>query len=237
MDCNCYPLLTKFEPCQEIGTDLEKEIKNGYSFGFSLAGLDKLRKKKVSTDDMSKLFKLPTDRVAQEGDGNAHLMGSLKEGAIGKGRVWNIALGTGVGFGITNSKQEIKPSDELKKFFGCHGWEAKDPETGKDVWEAGSGPAFDKLKAKHNDEIDKAIADFATRWARFINEQILEKSKGDKEWAKPQHIVFTGGHTEHNSEKLVKALKGKVPGVEIHQGPKEAGLVGAAWLALSTKKK
>ena len=225
---------------QEIAkTDLDQEAKKGYLFGFSLAGLDKLRKKSVSTDDMAQLFDLPKERVAYTGDGNAHLIASLKSVKnLPEGRIWNIALGTGVGFGITNSKKEVKPSGDLKKFFGCEAWEAKELTTNKGIWEAGSGPAFDKIVHNNGNNTSKAIEEFAGRWKLFIEKQIIERSKNEgKEWAAPNAVVFTGGHIEWNDDRLTNALNKAGLKVPAFTGPKQAGVLGAAWLAVENSRK
>src|ERR1700722_6840080 len=62
---------------KEIHVNLDEEVKKNYRFGFSLAGLDKLRKREVYTHDMHKLFKLPQERVHAVHDGKAHLIASL----------------------------------------------------------------------------------------------------------------------------------------------------------------
>lgn len=221
---------------KEIHVDLDKEVKEGFKFGFSLAGLDKLRSKPVSKHHMHDLFKLPSDKVAATDDGKAHLIASLHTVKnLPQGRVWNIALGTGVGFGFTNSLKEPKPTEDLKKFFECAAWEAKEPKTGKGIWEAGSGPAFDKIRSNCGSS-DKAMDEFSSRWSAFIDKQIIERSKDGKDWGKPSAIVFTGGHTEHHSGKLVKSLAEKNTKVSVYQGPAQAGILGAAWNVIDSRK-
>jgi hypothetical protein len=60
-----------------LGKDLDAEIHAGYLFGFSLAGLNKLRSQALSNSDMSILFKLPPDKIRCIDDGAAHLVASL----------------------------------------------------------------------------------------------------------------------------------------------------------------
>lgn len=216
--------------------DLDKEVKQGYKFGFSLAGLDKLRSKPVSKAKIDQLFNLPSDKVSALDDGQAHLIASLQTvQGLPAGRVWNIAIGTGVGFGFTNSKKEPKPADDLKKFFDCSAWEAKEPTTGKAIWEAGSGPAFDRIRSSCASN-DEAMNEFSARWKAFVEKQIIERSKDGKDWGKPAAIVFTGGHTEYHSGQLVNSLKNTDVKVSVFQGPAWAGIVGAAWNVIDNRK-
>lgn len=218
------------------GCDLDKEVGSGYLFGLSLAGLDKLKKGHLESNDIPKLFKLPKDRTGYGSDGNAHLQASLKSVPhLPEGRIWNIALGTGVGFGFTNSKKEPKPSGDLKIFFGREAYNAEEPTTGKGIWEAGSGPAFDKIVDKNGHKADgKAFKQFAVRWKAFIEKQILERcDKEGKDWGKPNAIVFTGGHIEHHGDKLIQQLRKLGLKIPVYAGPNQAGILGAAWNAVA----
>src|SRR4051794_15317313 len=62
------------EKFKEFDSDLDQEVNQGYRFGFSLAGLDKLRQKPLSTWDVSDVFNLPRNKVTSLHDGNAHLL-------------------------------------------------------------------------------------------------------------------------------------------------------------------
>ncbi|MBA2367471.1 MAG: hypothetical protein H0V82_00420 [Candidatus Protochlamydia sp.] len=211
---------------KEFNSDLDAEVQNNYAFGFSLAGLDKLRSKPLSTWDVPDLFGLPREKVTQLHDGNAHLLASLRTMPnLPEGRVWNIALGTGVGFGFTNSKKELKPTEDLMKFFGREAWEVKELTTNKGIWEVGSGPAFDKIMQKHGDKT-KAIEEFAGRWKLFIEKHMIENGK---DWGIPNSVVFTGGHTEWNGDLLTNAINSLHLKVPTFTGPKEAGILGAAY--------
>lgn len=76
---------------QILNKDLDDEVIKEYAFGFSLAGLDKLRSAPFTTDDISILFKLPRDKVIGIDDGAAHLIASLHDKNLNlpKGCIWN----------------------------------------------------------------------------------------------------------------------------------------------------
>lgn len=221
---------------QKVGVNLDKEVDADYRFGFSLAGLDKLCEKGVETDNMAHLFKLPSDKTASIDDGAAHLKASLHhlEGKLPEGRVWNFSIGTGVGFGFTNSKKEIKPLGDLKVFFGKNPWSVQEPTTGKDIWEAGSSKhGFDQLVQTLGAVSEKAFKVFAGRWREFIEQQIIDRCKTeDKEWAKPAAVVFTGGHLDYHGDQLVRQLNETGLKVKVFVGPREAGILGSAWTAM-----
>jgi hypothetical protein len=210
--------------------DLDSEKDNGFLFGFSLAGLDKLRVKPLSTWDVPTLFELPKEKVSSIYDGGAHLIASLQtlKDLPKNGRVWNIALGTGVGFGFTNSKHDVKPSKDLKEFFGCEAWDVIEPKSKKAIWEAGSAVVFDKILEQKGNNKDNAFEEYADRWNGFIQDKLVNGA----DWGKPQAVVFTGGHIEGNKDRLVEILNKKENlKVKVFQGPNEAGLIGAAWTA------
>lgn len=219
--------------------DLDAEIQSGYLFGFSLAGLDKLRNKPVKTSNVSKLFKIPSKAVRSIDDGAAHLLASIKalKNKLPKGRIWNIAIGTGVGFGMTNSKKEIRPSEELKIFFGQDTWTVKEPLTQQQIWQAGgSKEGFDRILANGNVGKKKAFQIFAARWKAFIHKEIINRSKNpEKKWGAPAAIVFTGGHIEYHGDTLIKELKAQGIKVPVFAGPKHAGIFGAAWNVVDLK--
>jgi hypothetical protein len=222
--------------------DLDAEVTKGYLFGFSMAGLDKLRKKPVKTGDMSKLFNLPSKKVGSIDDGSAHLLASIKTlKDLPKGRIWNFSVGTGVGFGFTNSNHDVCSTDKLKKFFGdTNSWDLKEPTTKKAVWEAcGSKDGFDKIVTNITKTAnDEAFKIFAKRWKAFIETQIIKRSKTFKhKWGNPSAVVFTGGHIEHHGDRLIKELNKRGLKVKAFEGPKNAGLHGAAWnVLLHTKQ-
>lgn len=223
------------EQIKTIGQgDLDAEVKKGYLFGFSLAGLDKLSEKRVITTDMAKVFKLPADKVQSIHDGFAHLLASVKMVKnLPKGRIWNFSIGTGVGLGFTDTKHKLYTNDELKRFFGgIDAWEALEPTTKKEVWEAcSSKEGFDKIVSDVTYAVnDKAFELFAERWKAFLKEQVIKRSKTFKrQWGKPKAIVFTGGHIEHHGDRLIKELRKRHLQVKMFEGPKNAGLFGAAW--------
>ena len=222
--------------------DLDSEVKSGCSFGFSLAGLDKLCSKPLETDNVSKLFNLPSDRLSSLEDGSAHLLASLKhlKNDLPAGRVWNFAIGTGVGFGFTNSKKEMRSAEELKKFFGGQeAWNVKEPITQKAIWQAGSSKeGFDKIVKDTTKKVDHvAFEIFAARWKAFIEKEIIERSKHyEDQWGMPSAVVFTGGHLDHYGNSLVHELNKKGLKVKALQGPRHAGLLGAAWNVLENQK-
>jgi len=211
--------------------NIDTEISQNYFFSFSLAGLDKLRSRKVKTIKMYKLFKLPKKKVKQIGDGNAHLLASLKMiKHIPKGRIWNFSIGTGVGMGFTNKRKKIKPEIAIKLFFDTDNpWHVLMPRTKQAVCTSGSAIAFDKILKKQNKS--NAITEFAKRWKSFIEDQIIHNENAS--WGKPDTIIFTGGIIEHHDNKLVKKLKQLNIKVNVLTGPKYAGLYGAGWNIIS----
>lgn len=222
---------------QNVGVDLDQEIKDGYSFGFSLAGLEKLRSKPVETDDMSKLFKLGKNKVASLHDGSAHLLASIKMiRDLPYGRIWNFSIGSGVGFAFTNSKHELRPPEEIKEFFGgIDPWDVKTPYTNEAIWKVGGAKAFDELSKVRGKK--KAFEIFAKRWADFINVEIVQRSlKNEDQWGNPSAVVFTGGHIDHTKGRLVEKINKKgLKDLKAYAGPKNAGLYGAAWSVLNKK--
>ncbi len=167
---------TKMEELSKV--ILDEEIQKGHIFAFSLAGLNKLREKPVKTLELPILFDLPDAKTRSIDDGTAHLLSSLKalKDSLPKtGCVWNFSIGTAIGFGFTNSKQEIKPASEIRNFFGQDSWTVQEPTTGKPNWEAcGSTAGFDKIVADREGKVDKeAFEIFAGRWKAFIHEKII----------------------------------------------------------------
>lgn len=230
------------EKLQSIASaDLDAEIQSKYLFGFSLAALDKLRDKPVKTSDISILFNIPSDVVGTIDDGAAHLLASLKtlKKKLPKGRIWNVSIGTGVGFGFTNSKKEIRPSADLKTFFDQDAWTVKEPLTQQQIWKAGgSKEGFDKIVANGSEGGNKkAFKIFAARWKAFIKQEIINRSTNpEKSWGAPAAIVFTGGHIEYHGNTLVKELKAQGIEVPVFAGPKNAGILGAAWNVVNVEE-
>lgn len=210
---------------------LEEEIHQDFSFGFSLAGFDKLHDRLVKGLSISQLFELPAAKTSSIDDGGAHLLASLKmlNNKLPQGRVWNISLGTGVGFGFTNQKKEIKLSEDLYKFFEVSAWNVMDPTTNKPIYQVGSSKAFKAMLKEMGP--DQALIKFAEIWQQFINQKIIDYSEfTGKDWAKPSAVVFTGGFIDYNNgKKLIEKLDSLGLKVPAFVGPKNAGLHGAAW--------
>ncbi len=224
-----------------LGRDLDTEVRSGYLFGFSLAGLDKLRSKSLATTDVSVLFQLPINKISCIDDGSAHLVASMKtlESRLPKGPIWNFSVGTGVGFGFTDSNHTVRNPSDFIEFFDYAPWHVKEPLTGLDVTFACSGLAFDKIVANRKGIIDDSIfLEFASRWKAFIDFKILKYSKTispNKHWGTPAAIVFTGGHIDMHGDCLVDTLHELNIDVPVFTGPKNAGLLGAAWNAIKAE--
>lgn len=226
---------------REAGNDLVAEIESGYSFGFSIAGLNKLRSRPLPSDDISVLFKLPPDRVRCVDDGRAHLIASLKSLNLKsiKGPIWNFSIGTGVGWGFTDSHHKVRHPMDLWTFFDGMPWVVKEPYTGMNIWKAcGSTYGFDQIIADNDGVVnDKVFKVFALRWKSYIETCILEYSTRrfpEKKWGTPAGIVFTGGHIDVYEDRLIKALRKLKLTVPVFKGPKSAGLLGAAWNTVTT---
>lgn len=115
-----------------------------------------------------------------------NLIASLKSvsGLPAEGRVWNIALGTGVGFGFTNKKQEVKKSEHLSKLFDCNAWDVKVPSNGKAIWEVGTVLAFKKLE--ETKKTNEAIKEYAELWKEFIEKKLI----AGKDSGRPSVVVY-----------------------------------------------
>jgi len=219
-----------------LNKKLDEEIRSGYEFGFSLAGLNKLRRSKpLSTTNLSLLFRLPHDKVRCIDDGAAHLVASLNTlKDLPKGPIWNFSIGTGVGTAFTDSNHTIRNLSDLFKFFGCAPWMVTEPGTGLGVWKAcGSQFGFDQIVANNSGVADEsAFLEFASRWKAYIQSQVLGADKTgslDKSWGIPTAIVFTGGFIDTYGNRLVDKLHELKITIPVYTGPKNAGLLGAAW--------
>ncbi|MES2200379.1 MAG: hypothetical protein V4489_09470 [Chlamydiota bacterium] len=69
--------MESIEEVVQLGRCPDEEIQSGYLFGFSLAGLDKLRSNPLSTFDLSIICAIPRNKVRCIGDEMAHLIASL----------------------------------------------------------------------------------------------------------------------------------------------------------------
>ena len=206
---------------ENTGNKLDDEINLHYLFTFSLAGLYKLREKPVNTEDISILFDIP--KVTCIDDGAAHLIGTLNTMKSLKAPIWNFALGTGLGFGFTDNGGKVRDFDDFWKLFECPPWSIIDERSNQEVWLACSAKnGFDKILQ------DDVFEEFALRWKLFI-QYILQYCINDKQWGRPQSIVFTGGHIEFYGDRLIHNLLQFSLDVSIFSGPKNAGLLGAAW--------
>lgn len=216
--------------------DLDDEIQSGCLFGFSLAGLDKLRSRSLDSHDMSTLFKIPANSIRCIDDGAAHLVASLKvlSTELPKGSIWNFSIGTGVGFGFTDCDRNVRNLYDFHSLFGCWPWCTTEPMTGSQVWlSCGSKYGFDELVTTNNGSTDTCVFnEFASRWQAYLetsvigycNEYYLEKG-----WGTPAAVVFTGGHIEHYGTRLVSILQDQNLKIPAFTGPQNAGLLGSAW--------
>lgn len=227
---------------EALDKDLDKEIDLEYSFGFSLAGLNKLRLKPFPTTDMSVLFELPSHKVRCIDDGAAHLVASLntQDLKLPKGSIWNFAIGSGVGVGFTDNDHHVRNLFDFWSFFGHSPWDVKEPRTGLKMWIAcGSLYGFDKIVSEHGGIIDDEVfLEFASRWKAYIETCILDYSTitaPEKQWGTPAALVFTGGHIDIHENRLVNTLKKLGIKIPVFTGPKNAGLLGAAWNVVTNR--
>lgn len=217
---------------KEIG-NLDTEYQNGYLFGFSLAGIEKLWEgnKTLEQGNMQQLFNLK-ERVSWISDGSAHTLASAKmmEGKQKSGNIWNFSVGTGVGMGFTDASNKLHTDDELKKFLGTEEpWNAKVPSAGnKPVYQVCSSKKFDDILKRKS--VDEAFGELARGWASFIQTQIIER--GEVNGEAPTAIVFTGGNIDHYPDRLVNEINKQGLKIKAFEGPKNAALVGAAWRAI-----
>lgn len=219
--------------------DLDREIKEGYLFGFSLAGLDKLRRNaSLETADISVLFAIPPDKVFCIDDGSSHLMASLQllDSKLPKGPIWNFSIGTGVGIGFTDHNHQIQHRSKLRSFFGVYPWDVKVPGYEGGVWKiCSSKMGFDNIVNENGGRVDnRAFMEFAFRWKIYLKFCLLEKRSHPSvsfQSMIPAGIVFTGGHVDRYGKRLEETLKSIDLDLPIFTGPKHAGLLGAAWTA------
>ena len=214
--------------------NLDDEVRAGYYFGFSLASLDRLASKLPQTADIAQLFKLPTERVCATDDGAAHLLASLQmlkntHSEHLSGPIWNFAIGTGVGFGFTNSVGRVCRLSEAFIFFGSAPWSAKEPITGYEVWAScGSKLGFDTIVVQHSGIVDELVfSEFAARWKAFLDSCFLRCLQ--RQLQPPRAIVFTGGHIDLYRERLAQTLSHFGCKIPMYAGQKYSGLLGAAW--------
>ena len=219
-----------------IGKHLDDEVTLGYLFGFSLAGMNKLRHKPFHVDTIATLFNLPENKIRCIDDGAAHMIASLNDEdlQLPLGTIWNFALGTGVGFGFTDDRHNIRNMYDFWKFFNVAPWSIKDTRSNEEIWIAGSSKnGFDKIVYNNNNNIadDKVFMEYALRWKTFIEYEILDfcSRYPNKTWGEPKAIVFTGGHIETYGNRFVDMLKKLNIKVPVFTGCRNAGLKGAAW--------
>lgn len=219
-----------------LGKDLDAEIESGYFFGFSLAGLNKLRAKAFPNVEISTLFELPSHKVRCIDDGAAHLVASLKalNLELPEGPIWNFSIGTHVGWGFTNRDHHVRNFSDFWLFFDKAPWLIKEPLTGIEVFiPCGSKDGFEQLVVENHGIVSKAVfIEFASRWKAYIESCILEYSTitaPHKGWGTPAAVVFTGGYTDIYGDSFVKTLLQLNLNIPLFIGPKNAGLLGAAW--------
>jgi hypothetical protein len=218
---------------------LDAEIGKGILFGFSLAGLEKLWADKVNNAHGKKvpeLFRIPLAEVFVTTDGTAHLLAARH--LVGKkvrDPQVNFALGTGVGFALTNSKGVVRKGKELRSEDGKWPWDLK-AKGEKAAWESLGVRGWDEIVHNFADG-DAQKAEYERRWRLFYTEPwtALVKSKG---WTPAATVTFTGGVTAI-SPLVGQALKSLDPlggaRVFVVTNGGDAGLLGAAILAKKGK--
>ncbi len=218
------------------GIELDDEIAAGYYFTFSLAGLSRLKNGVLPYEDVSVLFRLPPDRVRCIDDGAAHLISSLhsKDLHLPRGVIWNFSIGTAIGWGFTDSNHQVRNFVDLWNFFGNTPWHVKESRTGEDIWIACSGKYGLEQLIKENKGIgdDKVFLEFAARWKGYIENSIIDcaKKKNTENGFKiPSAIIFTGGVVDMYGERFLQAIQYHGMQIPVMIGPKQAGLLGAAW--------
>lgn len=211
---------------EKLQKNLDAEVEAGYVFGFSLAGLNKLRLLPLHTSDMSILCDLPTDQVVCIGDGAAHLIASLHflGDNLPKGSIWNFAIGTEIGYGHADDHGVTK-FGYLYKLFD---------ENDRGVWIACGkkaklcgGRSFDQILMKNVGDIETSFSEFTAIWKNYLD-LIFPQMK-----EMPSAIIFTGGQIDFYQGRLIKELCKLDVRVPIFQGPKNAGLLGAAFHAIT----
>ncbi len=202
--------------------NLDEEIAAGYFFGFSLAGLDKLRSYPLVSSDMSVLCDLPKDKVAAIGDGTAHLVASLHflKNKLPEGSVWNFAIGTGVGVAYAGSDHKVAPIFTVYKAFGSLPWNIQE-SGGEYLGRACNSGVFDRALQKN--DLEQSFLQFAEAWKPYLDVVLSNQNL-----PKVGSIVFTGGHIDTYKDKLVEVLSYLELPVVLFSGPPCAGLFGAA---------
>ncbi len=216
-----------------VGKDLDQEIQCGYLFGFSLAGLDKLCSKPLSTFDLSIICNIPQNKVRCIGDEIAHLISSLHELRLElpKGPIWNFSIGTHVGIGFTDIDHQVRKLSDLSALDSCDPRYTKEPTTGLSLGQAcGSTFGFDRIVRDRKGLLSEGCyIEFAKRWKAYLEASLFLLSRPE---LFPGAIIFTGGHIETHGGHLIDDLIQLGVSVPLFMGPKNAGLLGAAWNAV-----
>ncbi len=149
-----------------------------------------------------------------------------------KGPIWNLSIGSAVGFGFTDCNHNVRNLYDFCSFFGCWPWDSTEPYTGSEVWfSCGSKYGFDQIIADHSGSVNSNVfSEFASRWKSYLECSVLKFSKvQSKEWGSPAAVVFTGGHVDHYGTSLADKLGEIGLDIPVFTGPKNAGLLGAGW--------
>lgn len=221
----------RFRIKEVLQKDLDEEVSLGYLFGFSLAGLNKMRTKPLSTFDMSSICNLPADKVVCIDDGTSHLIASLNtlKEELPKGPIWNFGIGTGVSIGYADNNHNVGKLFNLHLRLGTAPWNIKEPKTGKSIWRVCGAKSFDEIVLQNNNyTIEDCFLEFAKRWKSVLDANILNQQQEI-----PAAIIFTGGHVDVHGSRLVEVLSTLEITVPLFTGAPRSGLLGAAWNAIS----
>lgn len=216
-----------------LGKDLDEEVKEGYLFGFSLAGLNKLRARPLATFDMAALCRLPADKVSCVDDGTSHLIASLHElkNQLPSGPIWNFALGTAVGVGYFDHNERACSLSDLYALLDVDVlWCSIQPGVDGPMWRVcGATYGFDQILAEHGELNERCFLEFAKRWKYHLDAHLPDISCAERF---PKALIFTGGHIEKYGNHFVEILTKLGCSAPLFVGPTGAGLLGAAWNAI-----
>lgn len=203
---------------------LDKEIENGVTFSFSLAGLDKLSDCETIPNlrdrrHIAQLFGLPERQVYTLNDGDAHLLASRSWTELPTKPQINFCVGTAVGIGVCKEDGSLVSEENLRrKFDGKDLWEieVQCDATDRVLWFALGGKGLKELTTR--DPVN-GVFRFEERWLKFLNDQLFPFLS-----EAPQLITFTGGVVDSGS---LFRTSTRLDGCKITKGPLDAGLLGA----------
>lgn len=205
-------------------------------FGFSLAGVDKLWADKQDRSrgrNVPEMLGLPKSLCMCLSDGQSHLLASIENARRNNISiiypVWNLAIGTGVGFAaLTHADGQMQNVCDSAWQLPC----VDNHNNTKMVYKI-LGGEFNENRNLHN-ESTLVRRDYERQCIQFINLTIRNHENNiNPVSCIPKTVIFTGGLIDHNSSLFNNDGNGITSSnIRYMRGPKHAGLLGAAYISL-----